>query len=490
MMIVVGLNRDCSHRRMKNLGSNAGLHEVVLGFDWYWKIHPTGSVATTRVMSPGMIHIYVKKRERKRYQGHNAWYTVVEELVKLMHSHQTSSREEEQEATGRAKHVQEGIDCIVDEFHRNSKISSMPLGEVGKERMECSQVYPFCSLRGSLEIGADTVMFRPYCSDALGRVCIKKTDILLVRKRPYIVNYNACEIYFGRRTSIFLVFEHEEDATHVVQSLEQCARYTMIDDVDYIHRLWFQDYVSNFQYLLYLNDLAGRSYKNIHRYPVFPWVLSDYTSDILNLRSPNVYRNLSKPIAALTEKKSAQGLEMYEALKESQVEDPWMFGSHYSNPGIVVFFTVRQNPKYMLKLQGGSFDHLNRMFQSIPAAWASVSSSSRGDVKELIPQLYDPQAGLHLLQSDQRISVGGNSGHLQNVILPPWAASVEEFLEKMRLALESDHVSSHIHAWIDLVFGIHARGERAFKHHNVFHYMTYDDMYVFVFLHCDPNRTP
>lgn len=30
----------------------------------------------------------------------------------------------------------------------------------------------------------------------------------------------------------------------------------------------------------------------------FPWILSDYTSDTLDLENPNVYRNLSKPIGA------------------------------------------------------------------------------------------------------------------------------------------------------------------------------------------------
>eukprot|EP00889_Picochlorum_renovo_P004763 jgi/Picre1/31793/NNA_007143.t1 len=456
---------------------------------WDIRHHPpTGSVANIRVASPGTIHIFVKKSERKRYQGHDAWYAVVEQLVKLMRSHQPNGMEEEQQdEEERAMQVQQGIESIVDEFYRNSRISSMPLGQSGKERMECFQVYPFCSLRGSLEIGADTVVFRPYCSDRLGRVRIKKSEILLVRKRPYIVDCNACEIYFGRRASVFFVFEHEEDATRLVQRLKEFARYTMIQDVGHIQRLWLEDSVSNFQYLMYLNDLAGRSYKNIHRYPVFPWVLSDYTSDSLNLRSPNVYRNLSKPIAALTEKKAMQGLEMYQALKESNVEDPWMFGSHYSNPGIVVFFTVRQNPKLMLKLQGGSFDHPNRMFRSIPAAWASVSSASGSDVKELIPQLYDPQAGLQILRNNQYISLGGDFGHLKKVVLPPWATSIEEFLEKMRLALESDHVSSHIHAWIDLVFGIHARGEGAIKHHNVFHYMTYDEIATEIWTR--PKRT-
>ena len=43
-------------------------------------------------------------------------------------------------------------------------------------------------------------------------------------------------------------------------------------------------------------------------------------------------------------------------------------------------------------------------------------------------------------------------------------------------ALESPHVSSHLHKWIDLVFGRKARGPRAEAANNVFHYLTYDDV--------------
>ena len=42
---------------------------------------------------------------------------------------------------------------------------------------------------------------------------------------------------------------------------------------------------------------------------------------------------------------------------------------------------------------------------------------------------------------------------------PPTTA--DEFVRIMREALEGDHVSHHLHAWIDLVFGFKQRGARA-----------------------------
>lgn len=66
---------------------------------------------------------------------------------------------------------------------------------------------------------------------------------------------------------------------------------------------WQNGLISNFQYLLYLNSAADRSFNDLTQYPVMPWVISDYTSSELNLKDPNVYRDLSKPMGALNEER-------------------------------------------------------------------------------------------------------------------------------------------------------------------------------------------
>ena len=57
---------------------------------------------------------------------------------------------------------------------------------------------------------------------------------------------------------------------------------------------WVKHEVSNFDYLMFLNTIAGRSYNDLSQYHVFPWVLSDYSSETIDLRDPSVYRDLSK----------------------------------------------------------------------------------------------------------------------------------------------------------------------------------------------------
>lgn len=38
--------------------------------------------------------------------------------------------------------------------------------------------------------------------------------------------------------------------------------------------------ISNFEYLMHLNTVAGRTYNDLMQYPVFPWVLADYQSEV------------------------------------------------------------------------------------------------------------------------------------------------------------------------------------------------------------------
>ena len=48
--------------------------------------------------------------------------------------------------------------------------------------------------------------------------------------------------------------------------------------------------VSNFEYLMFLNREAGRSFNDLTQYPVFPWVIQDYESPSLNMTDPAVFR--------------------------------------------------------------------------------------------------------------------------------------------------------------------------------------------------------
>jgi len=52
------------------------------------------------------------------------------------------------------------------------------------------------------------------------------------------------------------------------------------------------------------------------------------------------------------------------------------------------------------------------------------------------------------------MGVRSNSKRVDDVSLPKWARTPEDFLRMNREALESEYVSQNLHKWIDLIFGI------------------------------------
>jgi len=74
------------------------------------------------------------------------------------------------------------------------------------------------------------------------------------------------------------------------------------------------------------------------QYPVYPWVLKDFKSPVLDLKNPDVYRDLTLPIGAMNLKRLADFKSRYYELSE---EERYLYGTHYSCPGYVIGFLVR-----------------------------------------------------------------------------------------------------------------------------------------------------
>lgn len=148
--------------------------------------------------------------------------------------------------------------------------------------------------------------------------------------------------------------------------------------------LWRRRLISNFEYLMRLNILAGRSYNDITQYPVFPWIIADYTSQTLDLTDPKTFRDLSKPVGALNPIRLEEIKERYDSF-DSDIMPPFMYGSHYSSAGVVIHYMMRQEPftTMFVNLQGGKFDCPDRVFFDLKSTW-DCCNKDRSDVKELI----------------------------------------------------------------------------------------------------------
>uniref|UniRef100_A0A8C9RJI1 Lysosomal trafficking regulator n=1 Tax=Scleropages formosus TaxID=113540 RepID=A0A8C9RJI1_SCLFO len=318
-------------------------------------------------------------------------------------------------------------------------------------------------------------------------------EIKEVHKRWWQLRDNAVEIFLTNGRTLLLAFDNtkfRDDVYHniLTSNLPNLLEY---GNITALTNLWSSGQISNFEYLTHLNKHAGRSFNDLMQYPVFPFILSDYTSETLDLNDPAVYRNLSKPIAVQSKEKEERYVDNYRYLEEefrkgAREDDPmppvqpYHYGSHYSNSGTVLHFLVRMPPftKMFLAYQDQSFDIPDRTFHSMNTTWRLSSYESMTDVKELIPEFfYLPEFLVNREGFD--FGVRQNGDRVNHVNLPSWARSDPRlFVLIYRQALESDQVSQTLCQWIDLVFGLKQKGKAAVQAINVFHPATYFGMDV------------
>ena len=316
--------------------------------------------------------------------------------------------------------------------------------------------------------------------------------------RRYQLRNCAFELFFSDDTSWLFNLYDESKRDMIFNKIMALQPSNLIEKPEFfqnpkkaikssqIHHKWCRREITNFEYLMRLNILAGRTFNDLTQYPVVPWVIQDFESDSINLNDEKTYRDLSKPIGAINDNRLEKFIDRYQSLVEDydlcQSDEEkknmhcFMYGTHYSSIGIILYYLLRMQPftTYNLKFQGGKFDNPDRLFHSIIDTWKGCLNNT-SDVKELIPEFYyltdflSNKQGLDLgMRQEGKIKV-------DNVDLPPWAkGSPEKFVKIMREALESEYVSNNLHQWIDLIFGYKQKGQESIKSNNVFHPYTYE----------------
>ncbi|CAK1602846.1 unnamed protein product [Parnassius mnemosyne] len=342
--------------------------------------------------------------------------------------------------------------------------------------LQVEKISPLVRHQGKLALTPSTLYFQPFSNIENSPIFkLKMEKMRKIYKRRFLLRQVGLEIYGGEESTvshIYLTFPCEEDRDRIYRILEE-SPYVQLDrvHVEEMTLQWQNGIVSNYDYLIYLNCLADRSKNDLTQYPVFPWVVADYSSEKLDLTNSDTFRDLSKPMGALNPERLEKLKERYNEMNEPK----FLYGSHYSAPGLVLFYLVRKYPRYMLCLQNGKFDHPDRMFNSVRDVYNNCLNNM-SDFKELVPEFYDTSAKADFLVNKHEIDFGEryDGSKVNNVTLPPWASSPEEFVSTLREALESDFVSRHLHLWIDLIFGYKQRGEEAVKANNVFHHVCYE----------------
>ncbi|XP_048703603.1 neurobeachin isoform X5 [Caretta caretta] len=315
------------------------------------------------------------------------------------------------------------------------------------------------------------------------------SEIRAVFSRRYLLQNTALEVFMANRTSVMFNFPDQATVKKVVYSLPRVgvgtsyglpqARRISLATPRQLYKSsnmtqrWQRREISNFEYLMFLNTIAGRTYNDLNQYPVFPWVLTNYESEELDLTLPGNFRDLSKPIGALNPKRAVFYAERYDTWEDDQTP-PYHYNTHYSTSTSTLSWLVRIEPftTFFLNANDAKFDHPDRTFSSVARSWRN-SQRDTSDVKELIPEFYYlPE--MFVNSNGYNLGVREDEVVVNDVELPPWAKKPEDFVRINRMALESEFVSCQLHQWIDLIFGYKQRGPEAVRALNVFHYLTYE----------------
>ena len=316
------------------------------------------------------------------------------------------------------------------------------------------------------------------------------SDIIEVHLRRYIHSEMAMEL-IGRRGIELMVMMDRESRTklhRLIEGKNENVAIFGVDDADRnaisnLQRRWSDGEISNFDYLLSLNQFAGRSFLDVTQYPVFPWILTDFTSDSLSLSDETIFRDLSVPMGALSGTLSTAADLMLSA--QCNLDGPaagswYHHGTHYSNPSGTFDYLLRIEPFNSLhrQLQNGRYDHSDRLFHRIQEMVEHQIKRSFPSVRELCPELF---YSAEILQNGANYEFGRreqDGQKVDDVVLPKWCHRHSAlFIELHRRALESEMASNRLHFWIDLIFGAKQTGKLAVESENVFHSMTYSEQF-------------
>ncbi|VDM14916.1 unnamed protein product [Wuchereria bancrofti] len=142
------------------------------------------------------------------------------------------------------------------------------------------------------------------------RLCSKFSynDIREVHRRRYLLQPIAIEVFSADGRNYLLAFPRRmrnrvyqkflslarllknsgsesvggQRSTAPVEQTSRVSLLTSLIGQQSVTHRWVRGEISNFQYLMHLNTLAGRSYNDLSQYPIFPWILRDYESEVVS----------------------------------------------------------------------------------------------------------------------------------------------------------------------------------------------------------------
>ena len=202
-----------------------------------------------------------------------------------------------------------------------------------------TRIIPLVKHPGCLFITTKRVYFQPAPLNNVGDpvVRFRLKNIQKMYRRRYMLRQCGLEFFTSNGDSLYLSFANSSQRDYVfdiISSQNLSIATNTHETLEIMRTKWSTREISNYDYLLFLNNQSDRSKNDLTQYPVFPWILADYTSTTLDLKNPATFRDLSKPIGALNDSRLKDFQERFKSMPEEDSEmglpPPFMYGTHYS----------------------------------------------------------------------------------------------------------------------------------------------------------------
>jgi hypothetical protein len=167
---------------------------------------------------------------------------------------------------------------------------------------ECEMIFLMTAVKGRLDLTSAYLSFRADLkgtaaqlseSDQRTLSLLAESEVLLKERkwplsklreayfRRYMLRSSAIEFFFTDRTNYLFNFTTAKDRIRIFGKILQLRPLNLItadsrNPMDVLAKSslterWQKHEISNFEYLMHLNTISGRTYNDLTQYPIFPW---------------------------------------------------------------------------------------------------------------------------------------------------------------------------------------------------------------------------
>ena len=331
-------------------------------------------------------------------------------------------------------------------------------------------------------------------------VIILFDEIEEIIERRFLLMWQAIEIFLKNGKSYFFNFLSKEQKDFILDifeknpktknKIQRKSKFQSI--IKMLMNEWQEGQLTTYEYLLFLNKYATRTYNDVNQYPVFPWIIKKIIINSEgNTRKPEI-RNFKYPMASQTEENRDSALIRYKDDEAIGQTFPIHYGTHYSTSSYVYFYLMREEPftNLLIKLQGNKQENPDRMFYSLIDTLYILETGH--DNRECIPDIFCKieqfinlncvnfgKKNIGVRVDDFNIYIYDDQNEVdKNILLNYNNYSISDYINfilNQIIYLNSKKIANEIIDWFDIIFGVGQLPEKDRKNClNIFNEESYE----------------